>query len=268
MRATVLMENETGRSDLRSEHGLAIWIESGEQTILFDTGASAAFVKNAERLGIDVSTADAIVISHGHHDHVGGLAAAAQMAPGAAIFAGTDATVPKYARRVTGFRKIGFNRRTRNAVAHRLRVVQDGDTVVPGVSVLSDFPMEFPLPVDNQRLLVRGDADMVPDPFTDEIALLLETDSGPVLISGCSHRGIGNIVAKALGRTGRLAAVIGGFHLHKETDERIMEITRALKEVPQIHGAHCTGDRALDLLKSQLGPKAAAFHAGSVIEID
>ena len=268
MRVTVLMENEAGRSDLRSEHGLALWIDTGEHTILFDTGASPAFMENAERLGVDLSTADAIVISHGHHDHVGGLAAAAQMAPGAAIFAGPDATVPKYARRDTGLHEIGFDRQTIDAVAHRLLVVQDGDTIVPGVSVLSDFPMDFPLPVDNQRLLVRGDSDMVPDPFTEEIALLLETDSGPVLISGCSHRGIGNIVAKALERTGRLAAVIGGFHLHKETDARVLEITRALDEVPQIHGAHCTGDRALGLLKSQLGPKAVAFHAGSVIEID
>jgi len=261
------MENEAGRDDLHAEHGLAIWIEIGEHTILFDTGASTAFLENAEHLGVDVSTADAIVISHGHYDHVGGLAAVAQIAPGAAIFTGRDATVPKYARRDTGLSEIGLDHQTINAIAHRLRVAQDGQALVPDVTVLCDFPADFPLPTDNERLLVRGDAGMVQDPFTDEIALLIDTNSGPVLISGCSHRGIGNIVAKALKQTGRLAAVIGGFHLLKETDERVVEIAGALKDVPQIYGAHCTGDHALDLLRSQLGPQVQAFHGGSVIEI-
>ena len=267
MRVTILMENEAGRDDLHFEHGLAIWIEIGDHTILFDTGASAAFVENAERLGIDLSTADAIVISHGHYDHTGGLAAVAQIARGAAIFTGRDATVPKYARRDTGLSEIGLDHQTINAVAHRLRVAQDGQALVPGVTVLSDFPTDSPLPMDNERLLVRGDEGMVPDPFTDEIALLIDTDSGPVLISGCSHRGIGNIVAKALKQTSRLAAVIGGFHLLKEPDERVVEIAGALKDVPQVYGAHCTGGHALDLLRSQLGPHVQGFHGGSVIEI-
>ena len=176
--------------------------------------------------------------------------------------------MPKYARRDTGLEEIGLDHQTINAIAHRLRVVRDGQTLVPGVSALCDFPTLSPLPEDNQRLLVRSDAGVIPDPFTDEIALLIDTDSGPVLISGCSHRGIGNIVAKASERVGNLAAVIGGFHLHKETDERVAEIAEGLKDVPQIHGAHCTGGHALDLLKSQIGPQVTGFHGGSVITIN
>ena len=268
MRATILVENEAGRSDLRCEHGLAIWIEIGDNNILFDTGASDAVVENAGRLEIDLSTADAIVLSHGHNDHSGGLAAVARVAPGAAIFVGRDATIPKYSRKDNGLREIGLDHQTMNAIAHRLRVAQDGHALVPGVTVLADFPTDSPLPADNKRLLVRGDTGMIPDPFTDEIALLIDTGSGPVLISGCSHRGIGNIVAKAIGRAGRLAAVIGGFHLHKESDETITETAGALRDVPRIHAAHCTGDHAVELLRSQLGPKAEAFRGGSVIRID
>ena len=267
MRTTVIVENEAARSDLQSEHGLALWIETGENTVLFDTGASDAVVHNAAKLGIDLSSADVIVISHGHADHTGGLASVARVAPGAAIYTGPDASIPKYSRKDSGLREIGVDHQTMNAVSHRLRVGRDGQVLVPGVTVLSDFPMDFPVPVDNTRLLVRGEDGMVPDPFVDEIALIVETQSGPVLISGCSHRGIGNIVAKALERTGRLAAVIGGFHLHKETDDLIAQVAESLSGVPRIYAAHCTGEHAVAELQNQLGERVESFHAGSVIEI-
>ena len=105
-------------------------------------------MENAGRLGIDLSTADAIVISHGHNDHVGGLAAVASVARGAAVFIGPDATVPKYSRKETGLREIGLDHQTINAVAHRLRVVQDGQALVPGVTILTGFPTDSPLPAD------------------------------------------------------------------------------------------------------------------------
>jgi 7,8-dihydropterin-6-yl-methyl-4-(beta-D-ribofuranosyl)aminobenzene 5'-phosphate synthase len=268
MQTTILVENKAGRSDLRSEHGLAIWIETGANNILFDTGASDAVIENARHLEIDLSTADAIVLSHAHYDHTGGLAAVAHVAPGAAIFMGRNATTPKYSRRDDGLHEIGLDHQTMNAIAHRVRVAEDGQALVPGVTVLADFPADSPLPADNNRLLVRGGEGMMPDPFIDEIALLIDTGSGPVLISGCSHRGIGNIVTKATARAGRLAAVIGGFHLHKETDERIVETAEALRDLPRIHAAHCTGDHAVELLKSRLGEKVLCFHGGSVITID
>ena len=267
MRVTVLVENDTARPDLRSEHGLALWIETGEHSILFDTGASDAVVANATLLGIDLSTADAIVISHGHYDHTGGLAAVARRAGGAAIYAGPNVTEPKYARKEGGLREVGLDHQTINAVAHRLRVAQDDQILVPGVHVVSGFPADFPLPADNDRLLVRGPEGMRPDPFTDEIALVVDTREGAVLISGCSHSGIGNIVAKALSRTGQLVGIIGGFHLHKEGDQTVREVAKSLEGIARIHTAHCTGSQAVDTLRSILGPKLARFRAGSVIEI-
>lgn len=272
MRATILVENESARPDLAAEHGLSIWLETGEHRIVFDTGDSDAVLANAQTLGIDLASADAIVISHGHHDHAGGLAAVARHAGSAAIYAGRNVNVPKYSRRESGLAEIGIDHQVINAIAHRLRIAQDGQALVPGVTFLADFPDTYPLPADNDRLLVRGEGGMVPDPFDDEIALLVETSIGHVLISGCSHRGIGNIVEKARQHLtdrsgGELVAVIGGFHLHKEDDERVREMADALRSIPQIHAAHCTGDHAVDLLRDILGPAVKRFRGGTVIEI-
>lgn len=267
MRVTVLVENETSAPNLRTEHGLALWIETGGRALLFDTGASDAVVANAAALGVDLSSADAIVISHGHYDHAGGLAFAARASPDAAILAGPNATMRRYSRREDGIHEIGFDQQTIRAVAHRLKTVRDGQRIVPGVAVLAEFPDNLPLPEDNRRLLVRGKDGLVEDPFTDEIALLVDTGMGPVLITGCSHRGIGNIVQRAGAEGNRLAAIIGGFHLRRETDERIMELVPTLERLGRIYGAHCTGAHAIDLLRSRIGTNVSDVHAGAIIDV-
>ncbi len=268
MKITTLVENSSPRPDLASEHGLALWIEHEDTAILFDTGASDAFVRNAQALGIDLSTADAIVISHGHYDHTGGLDAAAGVIADSPVYVGRGSTDPKYARRETGIADIGFNPDVVRALGDRIRTVSNGELIAPGVTVLCDFSSASALPADNGRLLAGERSHPLPDPFDDEIAIVLETESGPVLITGCSHRGIGNIVVDATRHFGPLAAVFGGFHLHKESEERVASIAEDLKGVPRIIGGHCTGDSAMAVLRGKLGKAVSEFHTGSVLEID
>ena len=268
MRITVLVENASSRPDLKAEHGLALWIETGEGAVLFDTGASDAVVGNARALGIDLADADAIVISHGHYDHTGGLGAVAEMVAKAPIYIGPTSTDPKLARRETGLAEIGWDPDVAARLRSRLRTAADGDAVVPDMTVLTGFGRSSPLPSDNDRLLAGTPQDAHPDPFEDEIAVVVTTRSGPVLVSGCSHRGIGNIVTHAVQRFGPLAAVLGGFHLHKESEERVREIARAVSSVPRIFGGHCTGATAMEVLKDELGPAVSEFHAGTVVEIE
>ena len=267
MKITVLIENASIRPELESEHGLALWIEHEESTILFDTGESAAFAKNAKALGIDLASADAIVISHGHYDHAGGLATAAEAVPATPVYVGPGSTEPKFARRDTGIADIGFDPEVVRTLGERIRTVSNGDRIVPGVTVLGDFSSDSALPADNERLLAGEPAHPHPDPFDDEIALVVETNSGPVLITGCSHRGIGNIVSDATRQFGPLAAILGGFHLHKESEERVASIAADLQGVPRVIGGHCTGESAMAVLRRELGSAVSEFHAGSVIEI-
>ncbi|MFH1731126.1 MAG: MBL fold metallo-hydrolase, partial [Planctomycetota bacterium] len=87
VKATVLVENTSDRADLEAEHGFSVWIETGESKVLFDTGASGLLCRNAEVLGIDLAQADAVVLSHGHYDHTGGLADVMKLARNARIHA-------------------------------------------------------------------------------------------------------------------------------------------------------------------------------------
>jgi 7,8-dihydropterin-6-yl-methyl-4-(beta-D-ribofuranosyl)aminobenzene 5'-phosphate synthase len=125
----------------------------------------------------------------------------------------------------------------------------------------------FARPADNQRLLVGGPDGIRPDPFRDELALLLETKTGHVVVSGCSHRGIGNIIKKARDRVGSVAGVIGGFHLHKESDDTIRAMAEAFRGIPRIFAGHCTGGRALEILEGELGQGVVPLTTGLQIEI-
>jgi 7,8-dihydropterin-6-yl-methyl-4-(beta-D-ribofuranosyl)aminobenzene 5'-phosphate synthase len=266
VRVTVLVDDEAERPGLRAAHGLALWIELADHRVLFDTGPGDVVLENADRIGIELAAADAIVLSHGHVDHSGGLAAVAHRAGGAAIFAGPKVTRRKYARKAEGLREIGLAHQTVNAVAHRLRIAEDDHRIVPGVRVLAQFASQFARPEDNKRLLVHGGAGMIQDPFSDEIALLVDTRAGPVLVTGCSHSGIRNVVSKAISRAGPIAGVIGGLHLRRERDEVVLDAADALAGIPRIVVGHCTGDAQIRLLRSRLGERVRRFRTGSVVD--
>jgi len=267
MRAQILLENETSRPDLVAENGLSVWLESGSSRIVFDTGPSEVAIRNAREMGIEVAAADIIVVSHGHNDHAGGLAPFAQIAGGAAIYVGENFTNPRYKRTDDGLKTIGLDVRTVNAVSHRLRIAQDGQSLVPGVTALTAFPSEYPRPASNRDLLVGGLDGIRPDLFADELALLIDTKSGPVLVTGCSHRGIANIVIKARERAGRLAAVIGGFHLRDDSPEEIRRVCECLAGTDRVLAGHCTGAASIDVLRSELGAAVERIRTGSIIEI-
>jgi 7,8-dihydropterin-6-yl-methyl-4-(beta-D-ribofuranosyl)aminobenzene 5'-phosphate synthase len=262
----VLVENTSRRADTLAEHGFAVYIETERGVILFDTGATGeALAANARALGVDLGRVTAIVLSHGHYDHTGGLASALARAPEARVCFHWRATAKRWARRF-GFRKsIGMPFPSRRALegAHREPVARP--LLLPEGVVLSG-PIPGPPSPAQAGFLMESDAGPRPDDFADELFLLARTPSGWILVTGCCHRGLTNTLAYARLISGGepIHTVLGGFHLKRLPHRRLDAAVSALEEggTREILAGHCTGEKAIRYLAAHSKAKVGTLHVG------
>ncbi len=239
VRATVLVENTTSRPDLTPEHGVALWIEADGVKVLFDTGSTGVVRENAATLGIDLSDADAIVLSHRHHDHTGGLD-----------------RVLDIARRARVHAHPSFGAGIRSA---RLRLSPAPETVVPGIHTTGE--VERVTDFEGPRTPSRH--------FPDDQALYLETARGIVVVVGCAHAGIVNTlrhVAK-LARTAKLHALVGGMHLLRASQVRCRKMMQAFREIGLdiIGPCHCTGKDVISQVEREFPAEFVRCQTGTVL---
>lgn len=286
MKVTVLLENATPTSRLAARHGLALWVEAAGRRILFDMGPDAAFLANAEELGIDVATADAVVLSHGHADHGGGLgaylAAADARSAQAPIFVRAHAFDVHLSG--SGERRHAISLDPALAGAARLvTVTEDALDIAPGLTLFATTARPHPEPASNARLFAvpagtsadAAGAEVVADGFSHEQSLLVREGGRTVLISACSHAGILNIMDEAERLAARpLDAVVAGFHLMAPSalstadDTTVRALARELAAHPARYFTfHCTGLAAYSVLRDELGPRVSYLACGSTVEL-
>jgi 7,8-dihydropterin-6-yl-methyl-4-(beta-D-ribofuranosyl)aminobenzene 5'-phosphate synthase len=244
-RLTVLYDNTAARDGVRADWGFACLIEGPEKTILFDTGTKAdVLLGNMKILGLDLAKVDAVVISHLHGDHVGGLLPVLEKRPGLTVYA------PAAISEVTEF---AF---AESRIPSLARLTRAGAKVVP-----VDKPLEI---CPGFRLT----GQIVGANKIAEIALLLETKAGGILITGCAHPGILRMIrgAAALGRP--FQAVVGGFHLLQTRTAEVRTIIADMKEagIVRCGATHCTGDAAIGLFREAYGADFIPMGVGRVIE--
>jgi 7,8-dihydropterin-6-yl-methyl-4-(beta-D-ribofuranosyl)aminobenzene 5'-phosphate synthase len=247
---TVLVENSVRRRGLRGEHGLAFHIHTGRRRLLFDTGQSDLLVRNAEVLGIRLEQVEAIVLSHGHYDHTGGLSAAREAAPGARVFLHPAAAEPKFAANPGGRgRPVGMAeasvRAIREAAAADRVVWTTGTTeVIDGVFVTGEIPRDNDFEDVGGRFLLDA-AGTRPDPLVDDQALFFDTEHGLVVILGCAHAGVINTLdsVRRLTRDRPIHAVLGGLHLLNADAGRVTRTIEAFRRwnIQRLVPGHCTG---------------------------
>lgn len=269
MHLTTLIEDTPGReAGLVSQHGLSLLIEAGTRTVLFDMGQDGTFIRNAETLGLDLTRVDAGVLSHGHYDHGGGLAAFLEYNMQAPVYIKAGAGDPFYARDLHRYRYIGLEGGMLAAHADRLILTRTETGIFPGFMLFPDIRRIDPPPPGNGPLLVRKDDRYIPDPFLHELFLVVKEDDGISVITGCGHSGVMNMVSTAKDRyPGQpLKAVVGGFHLtDRDTPPHMVRhIASALKSAGcrQIITGHCTGTLAKEIFQKELGDRFSSLSTG------
>lgn len=276
MKLKILIDNNQAKSnsELLSEHGLSIYLEDGTLSYLFDVGASGRWLINARNLGLNVEDIDALILSHGHADHTGGLASFVLQNSKAQVFASDK--IHKYI--YSSYRhETPLDLSPRKSVLdeyHSRFVYLDEDYQLSNnIKLVFCRTVTNPLPEGNKFLFVDEGEGEKPYLADDEISLAVTINNSLVIISSCSHRGILNIIESCVHSTGisSIAAFIGGLHLvdiedGKQDDVRI--IADAIKnKYPNmvLYTGHCTGKKAYRELKRVLGDSIHKMYSGMTL---
>lgn len=278
MKATVLVDNIKG-CGLNGEWGLCVYIEYEDKVVLLDTGASNLFVKNAEQLGLDLKKVDFGVLSHAHFDHADGMRAFFSTNERAPFYLQKDAKENCYEKFWIFSKYIGIPRGILEDAKGRIRFAEGKYQVCQGVWLLSHTTEDLEAVGKRNHMYLRGDKKedgrsskkWRPDDFSHEQSLVFETEDGLVIFNSCSHGGADNIIneVKEAFTGEKIKAIIGGFHLYTRKADEVRELARSIKStgIQQVYTGHCTGDKAFDVLKEELGDMVHQLSCGLVIEL-
>jgi 7,8-dihydropterin-6-yl-methyl-4-(beta-D-ribofuranosyl)aminobenzene 5'-phosphate synthase len=261
-------------SALWGEHGVAFLVETPGGRLLFDTGQSGTvLIHNAEQMGIDLGHVDALALSHAHFDHSGGLASFLEVCcPDLPLFANPDLFQNRYTLLREGNRSIGL-RISREVLSQRLdlRLSAAPAKIFPGVWTTGEIDQrpEFEGRSPRHGIIV-GD-QWQPDPYRDDLSLVVETPQGLIVICGCCHAGLLNTLAHIRRLfEGEILAIFGGTHLGGATPEMLATVIERLRTLntqgaPRLYLNHCTGEGALLALSQAFGERVQPCPAGAEV---
>lgn len=244
MKITSLLENTACSTSVEAEHGLSLYIETKDHKILFDMGQTDLFAKNAKSLSVDLAEVDIAVLSHGHYDHGGGLAKFLELNSKAPIYINRDAFLPHY----NGTEKyIGLD----TALADNRRIIfTDNEYKIANtLTLFSCNSKERNHILGGAELTEKVGEKFIPDDFRHEQYLLIEEDGKRILISGCSHKGILNIVEWFAPDV-----LVGGFHFSKlPLDSTLASAAKMLDAYStEYYTCHCTGTEQYGFMKKYM----------------
>jgi len=262
MRAIMLMENTACDEALQKEHGLSLYIEAAGQRLLFDSGQTGAFAENAQALGVDLKTVDQVILSHGHYDHGGGLMRFLALNDHAPIWIHPQAFEPHFSGRT---KDIGLDPHLLDS--GRIRWTSDEQVLGEGLVLRTMNGRHAPYPPSGEDLSVVRNGVQQPDDFCHEQYLSIHEDGKHILISGCSHKGILNVMHWL-----HPDVLIGGFHLKKvdpDTERpRLYTMADQLRMFDTVYyTAHCTGEAQYRVLREVMGEQLHYFSGGQTLVI-
>lgn len=247
-------------SRLRGEHGLAFLVEIESGRVLFDTGQSGAvLLHNLDVLEIEPESIDALAISHAHYDHTGGLPALlGRTHPGLPLYANPDLFRERFSRRGDEFKSIGLPLAQETLRAQTvLHLSAEPQQILPGIWTTGEIASRpEPMGGSPRHMIQEGDS-LIPDPYQDDMALVIEVDSGLLLLCGCCHAGLLNTLSHVQHVFERpIVTIAGGTHLTSASSEHLQHVGQTLLEMAslqRVYPNHCSGSAAFHSLLLTLG---------------
>lgn len=269
MKATVVVDN-IKYDGIPGEWGLCIFIEYGEKKMLLDTGASSLFVDNADRLNIPLSDIDMAVLSHAHYDHANGMEKFFEINDRAKFYLQNGCAENCYAKKWIFSKYIGIPRGIISNYRDRIVYVSGNYSICEGVGLVSHTTPGLDAIGKRESMYQKRGGRWYPDDFSHEQSLVFETQRGLVVFNSCSHGGFANIIHEVtVAYPGKkLLAYIGGLHIFHKPENEVRQLARTVKNmgIEYIGTGHCTGKRAYEILKEELGDTVHQFYTGFVME--
>jgi 7,8-dihydropterin-6-yl-methyl-4-(beta-D-ribofuranosyl)aminobenzene 5'-phosphate synthase len=274
VRLRCLVDNSVqAGSAFRGEHGLSFLVETDDgQRLLFDTGATGSvLLHDLACAGVGVESIDAVVLSHSHPDHTGGLATLLQRRAGLTVHAHPEVLRPRYSERDGTKTPRGLPMSSEEVMRQAdLRLHQSPERVLPGVWTSGEIT-ERPEPEGRSpHHLVRRRGGWGPDPYADDLSLVLETSAGLFVVCGCCHAGLLNTLRHVSRHFGQdPVGVAGGSHLIVAGREQLARTVEGLRELhsPVLHLNHCTGPAAFVALSKAFEGRVFHCPAGTTLEL-
>lgn len=271
MRCITLVENTCGNADCIAEHGLCIYIETEKHKLLLDTGQTDSLIHNARAIGVDLSAVDTVVLSHGHYDHSGGILPFCKVNQRAKIYMQKSAAEPHF----NGERYIGIDKKIPELP--NVTLLDSDKHLDDELFIFTSIIGRRCFPQGNKKLLMEKDNEKVCDDFRHEQCLVISQNGKKLLLSGCAHNGILNILDRYYALFGDYPDyTITGFHMMKRegehTPDEIAVIEQTARELSKLntvfYSGHCTGIPAFERMKAIMGEQLHAIHSGENIPIN
>jgi len=275
VRVTILCENSVVRPmGVIGEHGFAALVERGDEKVLFDTGQGYALLHNARIMGFDLSGVNDVVLSHGHYDHTGGLAELLKAGGERDIYAHPGIFVARYWKGPDGVMKpigIPFNRDYLEGLGAEFHLSRKAQEVSDGILTTGEIKRVTSFEGGDKTMFLSSEPGGEVDPLPDDLSLVVEGEDGLIVLLGCAHAGLVNILkhVEKMRPGRRIKAVLGGTHLGFSSEEQMAGTIEAMKGmgVEKVGAGHCTGLAGSCRLREAVGDEKFFFAgAGAVLE--
>ena len=276
-RITILCENLVGKRVGSGEHGFSAFIETSRGSYLFDTGGGHSIMANSLAFDKDLRTVRKIFLSHGHYDHTGGLPEVLKLKGKVDVhahphvFSDRIAVLKENEKETKRFVGIFYKKGYLESLGANFVFNNTFAKVEKGIFLTGEVPRKTPFEKPDPKLFSEIDGKTTQDIFLDDQSLILDTDKGIILILGCAHSGMINIIHHVINKTGKqnFYAILGGTHLDFLTPEQLEESIKSLKkmEIEKIGVSHCTGMRAAFRFHQEFGDRFFYGCVGSVLKV-